>query len=150
MNFIDFLFKDLIDFERESSSYFNLDISIVVSIAFLLSEVLRSLNNFLAYFGVLVLFIVAFFEKKSDLVKFYCIEYGLLILVNKILLTSIGIFMLTIPALWLLFTILLFIFMIINLIATIYLTYMAVFKHKGWKIPWLGDFVLIKILKVNY
>ena len=48
MNLKKVLFGDLIDFQKQSSSYFNLDASIVVIIVFILSEVLRRLNGFLA------------------------------------------------------------------------------------------------------
>lgn len=149
MNLKKILFLDLIDFEKQNSSYFNLDTSIVVSIVFLLSEILRRLNNALAYFGVIILFIIALFEKKSDLVKFYCIEYGLFIVAYEILAITIGLLLVIIPILYPLFIIILFVAMIISLIVSLYLVYRAC-QNKGWKIPWLGNFVLHKIMKVNY
>lgn len=150
MNLKRVLFGNLIDFEKQSSTYFNLDGQTVVALVFLLSEILRRLNNFLAYFGVLVLFIVAFFEKKNDLVKFYCYEYGLFIIAYEILIAFIGILMIILPIFWIFFTILIFVLMIINLAISLYMLYRATFQNKGWKIPWLGDFVLNKIKKVNY
>ena len=150
MNLKRVLFGNLIDFEKQSSTYFNLDGQTVVALVFLLSEILRRLNNFLAYFGVLVLFIVAFFEKKNDLVKFYCYEYGFFIIEYEILIAFIGILMIILPIFWIFFTILIFVLMIINLVISLYMLYRATFQNKGWKIPWLGDFVLNKIKKVNY
>lgn len=149
MNLKKVLFGDLIDFQKQSSSYFNLDSSIVVIIVFILSEVLRRLNSFLAYFGIIILFIVAFFEKKSNLVKFCCIEYGLFLIGCELLIISIGLLIMIVPILWLLFTIILVIAMILNLIVYLYLLSRA-YQYKGWKIPWLGNFVLNKIMKVDY
>ena len=72
------LFEDLIDFKRHNSSYFNIDASIVVMIVSLIRGLLSRFNFFFVNFGALVLFIIAFFEKKSKLVRFCCIEDGLI------------------------------------------------------------------------
>ena len=143
------LFEDLIDFKRHNSSYFNIDASIVVMIVFLIPGLLSRFNFFFVNFGALVLFIIAFFEKKSKLVKFCCIEYGLIDIAFKLLLNMVGFISVIIPFFKIFFTVMTIVILIFTILILGYMLYRA-YQYKGWKIPLLGDFVLKKIMKVNY
>ena len=143
------LFEDLIDFKRHNSSYFNIDASIVVMIAILIRGLLSRFNFFFVNFGAMVLFIIAFFEKKSELVKFCCIEYGLIDIAFKLLLNMVGFLSVIIPFFKIFFTVMTIVILIFTILILGYMLYRA-YQYKGWKIPLLGDFVLNKIMKVNY
>ena len=143
------LFEDLIDFKRHNSSYFNIDASIVVMIAILIRGLLSRFNFFFVNFGALVFFIIAFFEKKSKLVKFCCIEYGLIDIAFKLLLNMVGFLSVIIPFFKIFFTVMTIVILIFTILILGYMLYRA-YQYKGWKIPLLGDFVLNKIMKVNY
>ena len=143
------LFEDFIDFKRHNSSYFNIDASIVVMIVFLIPGLLSRFNFFFVNFGALVLFIIAFFEKKSKLVKFCCIEYGLIDIAFKLLLNMVGFLSVIIPFFKIIFTVMTIVILIFTILIYGYMLYRA-YQYKGWKIPLLGDFILNKIMKVNY
>lgn len=143
------LFEDLIDFKRHNSSYFNIDASIVVMIVSLIRGLFSRFNFFFVNFGALVFFIIAFFEKKSKLVKFCCIEYGLIDIAFKLLLNMVGFLSVIIPFFKIIFTVMTIVILIFTILIYGYILYRA-YQYKGWKIPLLGDFVLKKIMKVNY
>ena len=142
------LFDDLIDFKRHNSSYFNIDASIVVMIVFLIRGLLSRFNFFFVNFGALVFFIIAFFEKKSKLVKFCCIENGLIDIAFKLLLNMVGFISVIIPFFKIFFTVMTIVILIFTILISGYMMYRA-YQYKGWKILLLGDFVLKKIMKVN-
>ncbi|MGN1404919.1 MAG: hypothetical protein ACI4WM_01505 [Erysipelotrichaceae bacterium] len=148
MNLKKILFDDLIDFKRHNSSYFNIDASIVVMIVFLIPEILSRFNFFFVNFGALVLFVIAFFEKKSKLVKFCCIEYGLIDLAFKLLLNMAGFIASLVPFFETLFAVMTIAILIFTSLIYFYMLYRA-YQYKGWKIPFIGDFVLRIIMKVN-
>ena len=149
MNLKKILFEYLIDFKRHNSSYFNIDASIVVMIVFLIRGLLSRFNFFFVNFGALVLFIIAFFEKKSKLVKFCCIEYGLIDIAFKLLLNMVGFISVIIPFFKIFFTVMTIVILIFTILIYVYMLYRA-YQYKGWKIPLLGYFVIKKIMKVNH
>ena len=149
MNLKKILFEDLIDFKRHNSSYFNIDASIVVMIVFLIRGLLSRFNFFFVNFGALVFFIIAFFEKKSKLVKFCWIENGLIDIAFKLLLNMVGFISVIIPFFKIFFTVMTIVILIFTILIYGYMLYRA-YQYKGWKIPLLGDFVIKKIMKVNH
>lgn len=133
-------------FEKHNSFYFNIPAHIIVLIAYFLPGILGSINVNFSVFGSIILLVIAIFDQKSKMVRFYCLQYCFTSIFSNILLTVASLICKIIPPLTVILGILsLFIglFMVFVFIYSI----VSAFKYKGWKVPYVGDFILDRILK---
>lgn len=135
-----------LDFGKHNSSYFNVPAWVVVVIAFLLPGIVGSININLAFFGSLILLLVALFEKRSIMVRFYCLQYCFTSIFFNIFLTLVGLLANIIPSINILVA---FITLFIStfMLFVFFYSIVQAFRYKGWFVPYVGDLVLYKVLK---
>lgn len=147
MNLKKMCFQEFDGYPKHASSYFNLPASVMVLIAYLLPGILGLLNINLSFLGALILVIVAMFEKRSNMVRFYCFQFCFLSIFFNIVLTLVWFLSGFLPILLFVNAFLSVAVSVIIMFSFIYSIYNA-FKYRGWKIPWLGDFILNKVMKI--
>lgn len=138
--------ENYINFEKHTSYYFNIPANIMVLIAYLLPGILGYININFSVFGSLVLLVVAIFDKKSKMVRFYCLQYCFTSIIFDVLLSVASIMCKIIPSFnntLALISLFVGAFMFFVFVYSIY----SAFKYRGWKVPYIGDFILSKILK---
>lgn len=143
-----FYFGEFVNYGKHNSSYFNLPAGLAVVIAFVLPGFLGMLNVNFSYFTTLLLIFIAIFEKKSNMVKFYCLQFCFVSLFFNLILSvlaTIGYFILPIQIINAILSIIVSVIMIVTYIYSIY----CALQYKAWKMPWVGEFVLRRVMKVN-
>lgn len=140
------LLGDFIDFGKHESSYFNMPAGIVVLAAYLLPGLMSVIYSGFAYFATLILIAVAAFERKSGMVRRYCLQFCFMSMVFNIILTSLSLLARVIPLLGDLVSLLSLIAAAISIFTFIYSIYMA-FQYKFWKLPYLGEFILNRFVR---
>ena len=149
MNIKKFYLKEFIDYGKHRSSYFNLPAGLTVVIAYLLPGIIGMININFSYFATLVLILVAVFEKNSPMVKFYCIQFSILAIGFNLILSLFYLLSRFIPTIQIINVMLSFIIALITIFCYLYSLFRAL-QYKAWIIPWIGSFILNKIMKVNY
>lgn len=142
-----FYLKTFREFGKHNSSYFNIPAGFMVLIAYLLPGVLSMININFSAFASLILLVVAVFEKRSDMVKFYCLQFCFVSLAFNIFLTILTIIAMFIPIFTLIIGMCSIIIATIMLITYFYSLYNA-FKYRAWIMPWVGPFIMDKVLKI--
>ena len=120
----------------------------MVVIAFLLPGFLGMLNINFAYFTTLVMIAIAIFEKKSNMVKFYCLQVCFVSLIFNFLLSllsMIGHFIIIVKIIGAMLSIVISVIMVFVYIYSIY----NALQYRAWKMPWISEFVLRRVMKVN-
>lgn len=141
-----YFFENYIYFEKHNSFYFNIPAHIMVLIAYILPGILGSINVDFSVFGSITLLVIAIFDKKSKMVRFYCLQYCFASIISNILLTIASLICKMVPPLTAILGILSLIVGLFMVFVFIY-SIVSAFKYKGWKVPYVGDFILEKILK---
>jgi len=147
MDYYKFYLGDFTNHGKHKSSYFNLPAAVVVLIAFFLPGLLGMLDSNVAYFSSLILVAVAAFEKKSDMVRFYCFQFCLLAMFSNLTLTALSLIAMVIPAISYINACLSLVFGAIILFAFFYSIFNA-FKYRSWNIPWISDLVTKLVMKI--
>lgn len=143
-----FYFGEFTEYGKHKSSYFNLPAGLVVLIAYLLPGLLGMININLSAYASLALVVVAVFERRSNMVKFYCLQFCILAMISNILLTVLSVIAHWVPIVQLIGSMISLVMLMIIVFSYCYSIFRA-FQYKGWKIPWLGDFVLVGIMKTE-
>ena len=137
---------DLVDFRKHESSYFNLPAGIVVLLAYLLPGIRGYIYSGLAYFATLILLAVAAFEKKSGMVRLYCLQFCFFCMFFNIILTALSLLAQVITILVPVVTLLSSVVAIMTIAVFFYSIYRAL-QYKFWKIPFVGDFIVRRFVK---
>lgn len=140
------LFGDYLTFNKHESSYLNLPASFVVIAAYLLPGLLSMVYSGFAYFATLILIAVAAFEKKSNMVKLYCLQFCFLSMFFNIIITALSLLSRVITPLVSFVTLLSSVVAVIVIIVFIYSLYSAL-QYRFWKIPFLADFILNRFFR---
>ena len=143
-----FYFGEFINYGKHNSSYFNIPAGLMVVIAFLLPGFLGILNINFAYFTTLVMIANAIFEKKSNKGKFYCFQVCYVSLFFNFLLrvlSMIGHFIIIVKIIGAMLSIVISVIMVFVYIYSIY----NALQYRAWKMPWISEFVLRRVMKVN-
>ena len=143
-----FYLKEFIEYGKHKSAYFNLPASIVVVIAYLLPGFLGLINPTLAAFATLALVAVAVFEVRSNMVKFYCLQFCFIAMFCNLLLSILSVIATFVPVVQIIGAMVSLIVAAIIVFVYFYSLFRAL-QYKGWKIPWIGEFVLVAIMKVK-
>lgn len=143
-----FYLGEFVEYGKHTSSYLNLPAGIVVLLAYLLPGVLGMIHIELSYFASLVLVAVAVFERRSNMVKFYCLQFCFLAMCSNLLLTGLSVLAHWIPIVQLIGSMVSLVMLMIVVFSYCYSIFRAL-QYKGWKIPWLGTFILIGIMKTE-
>lgn len=144
-----FCLKEFIDYGKHHSSYFNLPAGLMVVIAYLLPGVIGMININLSYFATLILILVAIFEKNSPMVRFYCIQFSVLAIGFNMLLSLLYLVSRFVPIIQIINVMLSVVIAAIVIFCYFYSLFRAL-QYKAWIIPWIGNFILNKIMKINY
>lgn len=143
-----FYFGEFVEYGKHKSSYFNLPAGLVVLIAYLLPGILGMIHIDLAAYASLSMVVVAVFERSSNMVKFYCLQFCFLAMISNILLTILSIVAHWVPIVQLIGSMISLVLLMIIVFSYFY-SIIRAFQYKGWKIPWLGTFILVGIMKVE-
>lgn len=141
-------FKKFIEYEKHKSSYMNLPANLVVIIAYCLPGILGLLNINLANFATLSLLVVAIFERKSEMVRFYCLQFCFLSMFFSIGLNLLAIVGMYVPTFQVFNAMLSLIVATFSIFSYFYSLINAV-RYRVWVIPLIGTFVCKSILKMN-
>lgn len=147
MNIKEFYLKNFINYAKHKSSYFNLPASVMVLIAYLLPGFLSMININFSPFASLILIAVAIFEKQSNMVRLYCLQFCIMSVVFNVFLTILSIVAMFIPIAGLIGAMCSIVIATITIFVYIYSIFNA-FRYKGWIIPWIGNLVVNKIMKI--
>lgn len=140
------LFGDFVTFSKHESSYFDLPASIVVVVAYLLPGLLSMVYSGFAYFATLILIAVAAFEKKSNMVKLYCLQFCFMSMFFNIIITALSLLARVITPLLGLVTLLSSVVAVVVIVVFIYSLYSAL-QYRFWKLPYLADFILNRFFR---
>lgn len=143
-----FYLGEFIHYEKHESSYFHLPASVAVLIAYMLPGFLGLIHVNLSYFATLSLIVVALFEKRSDMVRFYCFQFCVLTMFFNILHSILSLLGMLIPIVELINALLSIITAFLILFAFFYSWYRAL-QYKAWVIPWVGNIVLNTFMKIT-
>ena len=140
------LFGNMINFKKHESSYFNLPASIAVIIAYMLPGVLNLIYSGFSYFATLILIGVAAFEKKSRMVRLYCLQFCFYSMFFNILLTVLTLLGKLIPLIGELTVILSLAVAVLSIVVIFYSLYRAL-QYKYWKMPVIGEFIMKRFVR---
>lgn len=143
-----FYLKEFIEYGKHKSSYFNMPASLAVIIAYLLPGVLGMISPELSGLASLVLIVVAVFERRSNMVKFYCLQFCFIAMFFNIVLSVLSVIGLFIPIVQVIGAMLSLIVVCIIVFVYFYSLFRAL-QYKAWKAPWVGEFVLSYIMKIK-
>ena len=140
------IFTDVIRFEKHESSYFNLPASIVTVVAYFLPGLLNLLFPVFSYFATLILLAVAGFERKSGMVRLYCIQLCFYSMFFNILMTALYYLAHFSPVIQMIAAVLSVGIGFMTIFVFLYSLYNAL-NYKFWKIPFVSDFVIRKFFQ---
>lgn len=140
------LFGELIDYGKHKSSYFDLDAGIVTVIAYLLPGILGMIWSGFSYFATLILIAVAAFEKKSGMVKLYCLQFCFYSMFFNIILSLLTVIANAVTPLAVVTVLLSTVVSILTVIVFFYSLFRAL-QYKFWKMPVVGDFIIRRFVK---
>ena len=133
--------NNTINYGKHNSSYFNMPAAFAVLVAYLLPGVLGMIYSGFSYFASLILIVVAVFEKRSEMVRFYCFQFCFLSMFFNIILSVLSIVSTFLPFFQLLQVGVSLVSAAVVLVCTIY-SFVCAFQYKAWMIPYVGQLVL--------
>ncbi len=141
-----FCLNEFFEYGKHHSSYFNLPANIVVIFAYFLPGILGMINVNLSYFATFGLIIITIFEKKSEMVKFYCLQFCFLSMFFNIILTLLSVAGRFFVFIQLINAILSIITIGIVIFYCIYSLFCAL-QYKAWIIPWIGTLIQKNVIR---
>lgn len=138
--------NNTIYYGKHTSSYFNLPAGLAVFLIYFLPGLLGMIYSGFSYFASLILIVVAVFEKRSEMVRFYCFQFCFLSMFFNILLSVLYIISSFIPFIQILQVLASVLAAVTVLSCTIY-SFICAFQYKAWIIPFVGDLVLKMFVK---
>ena len=140
------IFGDLYRYGKHESSYFNIPAGLMVLIAYLLPGLLNMIYSGFSYFATLVLIAVAAFERKSTMVRLYCLQFCFYSMFFNIIITALCLVSKVITLITPIVTLLSMVVSILTIVVLLYSIYQAL-NYNYWKMPLISEFITSKFIK---